>query len=448
MRSFLPLDSQTVGQKITRIASSIRGGKYSKEILRGLAVSLLFSILACAPTARDTLTKLQRSQNKDTLLPDIGRPISSYVLSVNSARRAALRNAGVVSAIVNALSDSAQVFIITNDRAAFTILHNPWPDRVRFIELPLDNSITIWPQDPFLVLDGGAASGTILASKDFQRAADSAMAGPIAKASGYRLQYSELFFEGGNIVSDSENVFIGGNTVRHNALQLNMHEAEVVLAFQEELGRKAFVIGPVPQPVGHIDMILTPLGEGRVALADAKLGIALAEKQVSQDPEEVEKFERYCRAFFFGHPLINRVQVKDGDTLEAPEVLGRTKEMIKKSRDIAPVLDGIAGALKSHGFIVERVPFLYGGPEASQSKESKVKPVYPMITYNNVLIEEEGGLGMVYLPSYGWEAMDAAGERTWQELGFKTRLVKGLAISAMYGGALRCSVKVLSRSPK
>jgi hypothetical protein len=33
----------------------------------------------------------------------------------------------------------------------------------------------------------------------------------------------------------------------------------------------------------------------------------------------------------------------------------------------------------------------------------------------------------------------------WQSLGFTPRPVDGLTISAMYGGALRCAVKVLVR---
>jgi hypothetical protein len=41
--------------------------------------------------------------------------------------------------------------------------------------------------------------------------------------------------------------------------------------------------------------------------------------------------------------------------------------------------------------------------------------------------------------------MDRAAEQAWQALGFATRPIDGLTISAMYGGALRCAVKVLSR---
>ena len=42
-------------------------------------------------------------------------------------------------------------------------------------------------------------------------------------------------------------------------------------------------------------------------------------------------------------------------------------------------------------------------------------------------------------------AMDDAARQAWERLGFKTRQIEGLTISAMYGGALRCAVKVLVR---
>lgn len=68
-----------------------------------------------------------------------------------------------------------------------------------------------------------------------------------------------------------------------------------------------------------------------------------------------------------------------------------------------------------------------------------------MLTYNNVLVESRAEGGRVYLPRYGWPALDNAARQTWEALGFMTRPIDGLTISAMYGGALRCAVKVLKR---
>lgn len=89
-----------------------------------------------------------------------------------------------------------------------------------------------------------------------------------------------------------------------------------------------------------------------------------------------------------------------------------------------------------------------GGPETHdpENDEPTTRAAYPMLTYNNVLIEDELGGRIVYLPRFGWPAMDDAAEKAWTELGFEPHAIEGLTISAMYGGALRCSVKVLAKS--
>jgi hypothetical protein len=379
----------------------------------------------------------------------VGARPKAAVISVTSARRAALRNAGLVTNIVNGLPRSLRFIVLTNDLAAFTVSRNDDPQRVRFIELPGESPITIWTQDPFLVVKPAPATGrpTLLRSRGFDRADDRLMAAAIADAGGYSVRDSELTFEGGNIVSDRQNILIGANTIRYNALELGTNEREVALRFERELGRPVLVLGPVPQPVSHIDMAVTPLGEGRVAVADAAWGAAIAEAQLEGDPDAVEEFERLCEKEFFGHPDIVGITSGAGG-LERPEVVGRTRAMIELSRERAPALDGLADALAKTGYAVERIPFLFGGPQLSSDGESlsgRLGPDYPMLSYNNVLLEADVDGEVVYLPRYGWPAMDRAATRAWSEIGFEPRAIDGLTVSAMYGGALRCSVKVLER---
>jgi len=384
-------------------------------------------------------------QNTGGLLPDTRGELKTVVISVNSARRSTLRNADLVTNIVNGLPATTRFLILTNDRAAFTIAGNTWPERVNFVNLPADNPITMWTQDPFLVLKNSAdeAGTTLLASKTFERSGDSLMAQHIAGYADYRLQTSSLYFEGGNIVSDEDFILIGANTIRHNALKLDLSATDVATQFQKELGRPVLVVGPYPQPIAHIDMMITPLGGGRILLADSNAGARIAENAMRNDPESVEAFERYCEENFFGHPAITEVHGKDDRVLNAPAVLGKTQEMIALSRAIGPVLDGIASSLKHYGYKVERIPLLYGGPESQDSRTGNNTNVaaYPMLTYNNALITGHD----VYLPHYGWPVMDQAALDTWKKLGFTPHAIEGLTISAMYGGALRCSVKVLER---
>ena len=85
------------------------------------------------------------------LLADVGEEIQVVVCSATSARTSSLRNSELVSNIVNGLPDNVQVLLLVNDRKAF---RTPAGNRrVTFIELPSDCGISIWPQDPFVVVE-------------------------------------------------------------------------------------------------------------------------------------------------------------------------------------------------------------------------------------------------------------------------------------------------------
>lgn len=396
--------------------------------------------LGCAGTADPPAAE------RRALLPDVGPPPRVAAISVNSARRATLRNADLVTNIVNGLPASTRFLVLTNDRSAFTVARDDRPGRVRFLDLPFKSPITIWTQDPFLVLAGPGGEITLLTSKAFDRADDRLMADVIAREGGYRVQRSALFFEGGNIVSDEKHILIGANTIRRNAVELDVSETEVVLRFEEELGRRVLVVGPFPQPIAHIDMAITPLGGGRIAVADAAAGAAIAERELKENAASVAAFERWCEEHFFGDTAIRELTGPDGP-LTAPQVTGRTAEMVAKSREVAPMLDGVAASLERHGYRVERVPLLFGGPEAEPTAgdTERMRAAYPMLTYNNVIVETDAAGPRVYLPRYGWPVMDDAARKAWAALGFAARPIDGLTISAMYGGALRCAVKVLAR---
>ena len=384
-----------------------------------------------------------------SLLPDTRGRIESAALSVNSARRAALRNAGLVGRIVNGLPGSVEVYILANDLAAFTVARTPDPDRIRFLELPEASPITIWAQDPFLVLERADGSGVLLASRSFERADDRLMAEKIAGSAGMALRQSALLFEGGNIVSDEETIFVGANTIRHNAVEFGLPEAEIVTRFQDELGRRVLVVGPLPQPVSHIDMVLTPIGERGLALADPAAGARIVRQAIEEDPGTVAAFEQACEENFFGHPGITEIPGEGGQPITAPEMDGETTRMAAISDRLGPVFDRIGRGLEEYGYTVHRIPFLFGGPESvpPDRQEAGQRAGYPMLTYNNVLLQAEGDVRRVYLPRYGLGAMDAAASRAWERLGFHASHIDGVTISAMYGGALRCAVKVLRRSP-
>jgi hypothetical protein len=382
-----------------------------------LAAAVLWSGCACgAPPGEAPL--------RPTLFPDVGGRPTLVAISANSARRTALQNADMVKSLVDAFPRSTKVILLTNDRAALTVTRTDQPNRIRFVDVPFEHQITIWPQDPFVVLAEPAGAGTLLTAKQYERTDDAAMANAVAWEAAYSVQASSLFFDGGNIVSDREHVFIGADTIRRNALELGVPEPDVIRRFEEELGRQVLIVGPAPQPLSRIDLALTPLGRRRVAIADAAAGARIAERALQEDPGAAAAFE------------------------ELTGFRVRTREMIERSRTIAPRLDAMARSLAQHGYRVERIPLLVGGSEtgaAAADGDRAVPPAYPMLSFNNVVIEDDADGMRVYLPRYGWPVLDEAARRAWEALGFSTQPIDGLTTSAMHGGALRSTVKVLAR---
>jgi len=430
------------------ISSKVREfcGKYIGLLITMASILLLFLLFLPAGGERSRLQ----------IQADMGGSITRVACTVNSARRSPLRNAKLVSDIINALPARVEVVLMVNDRAAFAVAANPWPDRVSFLELPMDSTLTIWPQDPFVVMKGAKAQTTLLTSGRFERV-DDRLAGPaLAKYFGFQAEQSSLHFEGGNIVADESHVFVGANTIRYNALLRGKPEREIARQLEVDFGRKLMVVGPLPQPVAHIDMMLTPLGGNAIALADPAWGARLADQELAEAPERVKDFETLCMADFFGDPAIPALLDREGKVIRPPDLLGRTMVAIAESKAIAPALDHLAEEFAKLGYTVQRVPFLFvapkektgceeGGPGSKSDRGSQYRPDYPCLTYNNVLLEEDGGRKIAYLPQYGWEKFDAAARRTWQELGYLIRPVPGFGVSAMYGGSLRCCVKVLAR---
>lgn len=397
---------------------------------------------------------------------------------LDSARRGGLGNARLVSAIVDALPSRVRFLVLTNDRAAFTITPAVASKRIRFVALPEESSTTIWPQDPFLVLEDGRGGVRLLASKTFTRADDRVIAEHLAEYLDIELDVSDLLFEGGNIVADDEHVFIGGDTVAANVEALGDTWQTVISRFRKELGREVVVLGTVGQPIAHLDMILTPLGEGRLLVADAGWGARLAEESLKTMQADVDAFERQCERMFFGHPAIREVHDADGKVVRPVPVAGQTTRAIAESRVVAPGLDELAQALTDHGYTVERVPFLFAHPGRSgtsstdsvardgdggtpstpapagglpEEPDDEDDPFsskgigYPVLTYSNVLMETGAAARTVYLPQYGFRALDRAAARVWRDLGWRVEPVGGLTTSAMHRGSLRCCVKVLRR---
>jgi hypothetical protein len=381
-------------------------------------------------------------RDKAKILSDVGSEIRLVACSATSARTSSLRNAELVSNIVNGLPQDVHVLLLVNDRSAFsTSLSNR---RVTFVEMPPKSDISIWPQDPFVVVQGHATT-KLITPCSFNREDDERMPMQLAGLLNLEVVHSEMHFEGGNIVCGEDAVFIGFDTIERNAVLLEMTTERVKSRFSELFGRRVVVVGESSQGVGHIDLIVTPLSENRIAVADSRAGARLAAAAINQDPGGVQRFERQCEKNFFGTVEVSQLLDREGNEILRPKVIGQTVSVIPASLRLARELDTIARQLSHAGYNVVRIPALIPRQDHQVEGQGSDIPKYPFLSYCNVLTELRQNQQYVYLPQYGFEKLDEAAQQVWQALGFQVNRVPGFSTSAMYGGGLRCCTKVLLR---
>ena len=406
------------------------------------------------------------------LVTDVTGKIEVVVCSVNSARKSTLRNTDLINNIVNGLPEGTHVLLLVNDRKSFASHGNS--QNVTMIEMPDESDMSIWPQDPFLVLNGDDGPELLVPSR-FDREDDRQMAGVLSEALQLKTTKTELAFEGGNIICGEEVVFIGNDTIVENAQELGLSRHQVIQRFEGLLGREILVVGKGKQKIGHIDMILTPLPNKMVMVADSRLGAEKATEILRDSPEKVERFEHQCEDSFFGRADVVSLVDKTGATIARPQLAGGTAHAIAGSLAIAPNLDQIAEQIAKEGYRVVRVPAVLPPANAlgvstarndkrepSRTQTDQTNPMqpadvssdadsvpnsfpYPFMTYSNVLLEVDQGSRLVYLPQYGLEKLDRYAVSVWQSLGFEVIPIAGFSTSAMYGGAMRCCTKVLQR---
>lgn len=204
-----------------------------------------------------------------------------------------------------------------------------------------------------------------------------------------------FYFEGGDLIADDRHVFVAATLLERNAPLTEARREELLRQLGEELGRDVVPIGRVGAdvPDHHIGMYLTPLGDGRVAVASPDLGARLyralpLEDQTLELLDDAAAFEPFAR---------------------------------------------VADDLRGHGFTVVEVPLLL----------TATPRVY--VSYNNALLERRDGVGVVYMPVYGIDALDRAAGDVFRDLGWRVEPVR-VGNVYTYTGSLRCLVGVVSRA--
>ncbi|MBI2265707.1 MAG: hypothetical protein HYU64_11120 [Armatimonadetes bacterium] len=342
-------------------------------------------------------------------------------------------------------------------------------DRIRII--PVDKYISIWFRDSMLPAysEEGKPKIMIQDRTYWPSPNDPLVPKAIAEANPDipAVPMPLLRVDGGNILSNSRTTFIGvdsadqttdllqklakqGNAFKEkviafyeNRTNQKVVETEIpgqgevsiedmwrTLApevFKSEFKREVHIIGtddPLTpeyeqQPVFHMDMAFTPIGDDTVLVADPSMAISIVG---ALSPERYKEANRE----------LSETSGASGDIL---------KKLIRNSSD--PALqrncDSVARDMEKQGYKVFRLPYLASGYDH-----------LPFITYNNCILEdfsrEDGSkVKRVFLPTYGVRELDSASEAVYESLGFDVKPVTMAGITTLKG-AIRCSCNIIDKT--
>lgn len=210
------------------------------------------------------------------------------------------------------------------------------------------------------------------------------------------LRVLPFMFEGGDLLSDRDNIYLPVNMVARNEPLTDAEKEGLFAAIGQTFCRRVVRIGvnAGDMPDHHIGMYLTPLGNGRLAVADPDMGLQM------------------CRE------------------LNITEVAGAAVET--DSACYEPFRNVIR-LLQDQNLEIVRVPMIL----------TILPRVYA--TYNNAIVEERNGVRRIFMPTYGVPELDRRAAALFTEQGLQVIPVR---VSKLFKhtGSLRCLVGVIRRS--
>lgn len=387
-----------------------------KRLLRGAVILL---VLLCFLTYATAHERLKGTDTETaSILSDTSGEIEEVVLQYSSSLAAEV--IPTYKSFLRQIEPDTRIFIVCENAGQVkdiqTILED-WqirnPQRIKIINA--EREITVWARDRFVVKAAKdnlrkriVVLPSLPRSEGQDRLNDKKVPEIIAKANGENIEArkSDLFFEGGNIVTSDKHLFTGYSTVIDHERD---SDEEIISRLEQEFGKKVVVVGSPEEsePDEHIDMYLTPISDRVVLLGDPSLGTKILAEQRNKTVQFQEDLQS-------AYELLYREDQEDTD---AEEILSSYTHVKKQ--------------LESMGFKVERIPIVHVDWDK-------------VITYNNVLMETRKGKRIVYMPVYGIKELDTTARKKYESLGFEVRAVD---VSKIYkhGGTLRCVTNVLSR---
>lgn len=320
-----------------------------------------------------------------------------YVRSFNS------ESIETIADLLCALPPDVALRVVVADRSEFEFLRGQLrmrgADRMREMTAVVTGEpVTPWAKDrfgTFITESGVPVIGVppVRALAEGPRTNDEKVPERLARElKGVECRSLPFMFEGGDLLSDSTNIYAAATIAGRNQPFSGQHTGALMNLIGTVCGRKVIAIGrnPGDVPDHHIGMYCTALCEGSVAVGDPAAGRELLrntrESGVTAEPDQGQ------------------------------DVLFRN----------------VRTALSSNGLRVVTLPLLL----TDQPR------VY--VTYNNAIIERRGSEKRVYMPIYGLPALDGAARRIYEAEGFKVFPVR---VGKLYRntGSLRCMVGIIKR---
>lgn len=265
-------------------------------------------------------------------------------------------------------------------------------------------------------------------------------------------QHPALRIDGGNILSNSKQIIVGSDSIRHTRARLQelaqdparakeieefytrasgqpaddkdkMWEELPKLVFQSEFGRPVLVIArDHDQPAFHIDMCATPIGDSKFLVGDPSLAIKTLK---ALTPEE--------------RAATNREMALNAGINSGEDLIGKLMAAEDNAENQANY-DAVAAELKEAGYEIERVPAMMG---------LRTTWSVPYLTYNNCIMErypaaDGSETKKVYLPQYGCQVLDKMAEKIYQGNDYEVIPLQMGSISKLEG-AIRCSSYAIER---
>ena len=312
--------------------------------------------------------------------------------------------APVYREFLSALDSDVSVHVVCPDRAAFEdFLATVGRVQCRVAPILTGHPITAWARDRWVALTPGVAGGpTTLWSPRGEagdeiwpaRAGDERVGRDIAAAlaASMRARRSSLYFDGGDLLADRDNVFVVPRVLQRNLQQTVASRKQLLGILARELKRRVILLDEAPDH--HAGMFMTSVGGKTMLVGDPSLA----------------------------RPLIPNTFM---DLPGGPDFTPQTQHLF----------DAVAAQCAAAGYRVIRIPVV-------PARDGRT-----YLTYVNVLMDQQGGRRVVYLPFYrGVEPLNAAARAVWTSLGYEVRPVNCTSAYRHFG-CLHCLVNVLQRTP-